>query len=112
MNLGLFSKKPDLFPPGGNFFSLDDHEAFSRMNIRTQDGQSFETERDLTAAERHILQKLMIWETMAKSLEQFRDKKREAFLRGWNKSGPVEEGPALKAIIRDMERRVRSRLAA
>ncbi len=80
------------------------------MIIRTGKGQSFDTDRDLTAPERHVLQKLFAWEAMASSLEQFRSKKREALQKGWNNSGPVKESSALKVIIMDMEKKVAARL--
>jgi len=80
------------------------------MIITTKNGQSFDTERDLTAPERHILQKLFLWESMASSLQQFRSKKEEAFLRGWNNSGPIRESRALKQIIGDLEEKVTARL--
>ncbi len=80
------------------------------MVITTREGQSFDTERDLEAAERHVLQKLFLWESMASSLGQFREKRDEALLKGWNNSGPVNEGHALKTIIRDLEAKVCIRL--
>ncbi len=80
------------------------------MIINTMDGQSFDTNRDLTAPERHILQKLFAWESIATSLEQFRDKKKEALYKGWDNSGPVTESTALKSIVRDLERKVTIRI--
>ena len=80
------------------------------MIITTEDGKSFDTETDLEAPERHILQKLFLWESMAISLEQFREKKEQALLKGWNNSGPIQESPALKLIIRDLEQKVVARL--
>ena len=80
------------------------------MIIQTKSGQSFDTDRDLTAAERHILQKLFAWEAMATSLEQFRSKKDEALQKGWNNSGPVKESPNLRIITNEMERKVKARL--
>jgi hypothetical protein len=80
------------------------------MIITTKDGNSFNTETDLTAPERHILQKLFLWESMASSLQEFRDIKKQALLKGWNNSGPIQESPALKIIIRDLERKVSLRL--
>ncbi|MBL7212650.1 MAG: hypothetical protein ISS61_09755 [Desulfobacteraceae bacterium] len=80
------------------------------MIISTRDGQSFDTEKDLEAAERHILQKLFLWASMATSLDQFREKKDEALLRGWNGSGPIDESNTLKSIITDLEGRVCIRL--
>jgi hypothetical protein len=78
--------------------------------ITTEDGKSFDTETDLTAPERHILQKLFLWESMASTLDQFREKKEQALLKGWNNSGPIQESPALKRIIRDLERKVSVRI--
>ena len=80
------------------------------MIITTGDGKSFDTEKDLSAPERHILQKLFAWEFTAGSLEQFREKKVEALLKGWNNSGPTTESAALTAIIKDLEKKVIIRL--
>jgi len=80
------------------------------MIITTKNGQTFDTNRDLTAAERHVLQKLFLWESMASSLEEFRDKKKEALLKGWNNSGPVKQGIALQKIVRHLEAKVALRL--
>lgn len=81
------------------------------MIIATEDGNSFDTETDLTAPERHILQKLFLWESMASSLQQFREKKEEALRRGWNNSGPIQESMALKIIISDLEKKLSVRLS-
>jgi hypothetical protein len=80
------------------------------MIIKTSSGRSFDTDRDLTAAERHIVQKLMAWESLVTSREQFMQKKVDALLRGWEDSGPVTESPALKSIIEDLEKKVIARL--
>jgi hypothetical protein len=81
------------------------------MIFHTQNGQSFDTEKDLTAPERHILQKLFLWESMSSSIQQFRDKKKEAIRKGWNNSGKIEQSPALKTIANDLEKKVMIRLA-
>ena len=47
---------------------------------------------------------------MATTIQQFRERKEEALLRGWNNSGPVEESHALKSIIDDLEEKVTIRL--
>ena len=80
------------------------------MIITTKSGRSFDTDKDLTAPERHILQKLFLWESMASTLDQFREKKAEALLKGWNNSGPVKESVSLKLIIGDLEEKVTARL--
>ncbi len=82
------------------------------MIIATEDGNSFDMETDLTAPERHILQKLFLWESMASSLQQFREKTEESLRRGWNNSGPIQESMALKIIIRDLEKKVSLRLSS
>lgn len=80
------------------------------MIIKTSSGRSFDTDRDLTAAERHIVQKLFAWESLVTSREQFMQKKKDALLRGWEDSGPVTESPALESIIGDLEKKVVARL--
>jgi hypothetical protein len=80
------------------------------MIIHTGDGNSIDTENDLTAPERHILQKLFLWEGMASSLQEFKEKRNEALLKGWNNSGPVRESPALSSIIKDLMEKVSTRL--
>lgn len=80
------------------------------MIFDTRDGKAIDTEIDLTAPERHILQKLFLWKSMSTSLQQFRRKKQEALQKGWNNSGPVVESPALKSIIMDLEDQVSIRL--
>jgi len=80
------------------------------MIITTRSGKSYNTETDLNAPERHILQKLFIWESMASSIEVFRQKKEEAILKGWNHSGPIREREVLKSIIADLEEKIILRL--
>lgn len=85
-------------------------QAKSLMVITTQNGETFDTERDLTAPERHILQKLFLWEPLVSSLQDFREKKEEALHKGWNQSGPIKEGRVLRLVIEDLELRITSRL--
>jgi hypothetical protein len=80
------------------------------MILTMRTGQSFDTEADLTAAERHILQKLFLWKSMAASIEEFRKKKNEALQKGWNLSGPIRESDAMRAIVSDLEEKVSLRL--
>jgi len=80
------------------------------MIITTWNGKSFDTDKDLTEAERHIVQKLFAWESLVTSLEQFREKKKDFLLTGWNNLGPVTESPALRVIMQDIERKVATRL--
>jgi len=78
--------------------------------ITTRDGKTIDTEKDLTAVERHILQKLFLWKSMADSLDQFREKRAQALLKGWNNSGPISESQNLRAVIMDLEEKVVARL--
>jgi hypothetical protein len=80
------------------------------MILTLGNGQSFDTETDLTAQERHVLQKLFLWKSMASSVEEFRKKKQEALDKGWNQSGPNRESDALRAIVVDLEKKVVLRL--
>jgi hypothetical protein len=80
------------------------------MIISTAEGKSFDTNTELTAPERHVLQKLILWEPMAPSLQEFKKKKERALRKGWNNSGPVNESVALTSIIRELERKVSIRL--
>jgi hypothetical protein len=80
------------------------------MMFTTQSGQQFDTNRDLTPEERHILQKLFLWESMASSLAEFREKKKAALSKGWNNSGPVRQSAALKKIVLDLEAKIVRRL--
>jgi hypothetical protein len=82
------------------------------MIYTTKRGESFNTEKDLSAPERHILQKLFIWKDFASSVEEFKSKKQEALGKGWSDSGPVQESRAMKSITRDLEETVALRLQA
>jgi hypothetical protein len=80
------------------------------MIITTSEGQSFDTQKDLTATERHILQKLLLWESMAPTVEEFDRKRDLALEKGWNQSGPVDESPSMKCIVAELRRRLTCRL--
>jgi hypothetical protein len=80
------------------------------MILTTKNGESFDTQNDLTAPERHVLQKLFLWTSMASSVKEFREKKDEALAKGWNNSGPVQESRALKLLVKDLEENVALRL--
>jgi hypothetical protein len=76
------------------------------MIYTTSRGESFDTEKDFTDAERHILQKLFIWKELASSPGEFRKKKEEALRHGWNNSGPIRESPSMKKLTQDLEEQV------
>ncbi len=81
------------------------------MIITVRGGKSFDTDRDLSAAERHILQKLFLWESLVTSREQFREKQKQAMRTGWNDSGPIGIREPMRAIMADLEEKVALRLA-
>jgi len=80
------------------------------MIFTTAKGRSWDTDTDLCAPERHILQKLFFWESMVPTVREFRDRTQDALVKGWNASGPVRPGPAFQDIVRDLEAKVRRRL--
>ena len=80
------------------------------MIINTVDNKTIDTEADLTSEERHVLQKLFLWESLAENIEQFREEKKKALEKGWNCSGEISESPALKSIINHLEKKLLSRL--
>ena len=82
------------------------------MIYTTQRNESFDLEKDFTAPERHILQKLFIWKDMAVSVDEFRRQKQEALRKGWGNSGPIQESRNLQSITRDFEAQVALRMRA
>ena len=82
------------------------------MIYTTQRGETFDLEKDFSSAERHVLQKLLLWRDLAVSVEEFRAKKQEALRKGWGDSGPVQESRNLQTLTRDLEDRVARRLRA
>lgn len=79
------------------------------MIFTTANGKSYETQTDLNAEERHVLQKLILWESMASNVDEFRNITAKALSKGWNNSGPIRAGAALSDILRDLETRVARR---
>ena len=76
------------------------------MIYTTRTGETFDLEKDFSSAERHVLQKLLLWKDMAASLEEWRRKKQEALAKGWGDSGPIPESRAMKILTRDLEDQV------
>jgi hypothetical protein len=71
-----------------------------------------DTNRDLSVAERHILQQLLLWKDYAASVEEFRTKKERALTEGWDGSGPIRESRVLGIIVRELEEKLAQRLLA
>lgn len=82
------------------------------MIYTTLDGQSFDTDRQLSQAERHVLQKLVIWRKVGLSPREFQRRRAEALAKGWNNQGPVEESAVLAAISEDLLTRLQTDPAA
>lgn len=80
------------------------------MNYTTLKGETFDTDKDFSAAERHVLQKLLLWKDLAASVAEFREKKREALQKGWGDSGPIPESRPMRSLTQDLEDRVAVRL--
>jgi hypothetical protein len=80
------------------------------MIIQIDGGAEVDTDRDLSAEERHVLQKLFGWKTMVDSVAQFRQKTASALFVGWNNSGPIRETKALALVIGQLEKELRLRL--
>jgi hypothetical protein len=72
------------------------------MIYTTLEGQNLDTDRLLSQAERHVLQKLLIWHKLRLSPDEFQQRRARALAKGWNNQGPVEESAALAAISRDI----------
>jgi hypothetical protein len=69
-------------------------------------------DRELTAAERQILQQLILWKDHVGSVEEFRTKKEQALAEGWNGSGTLPESQVFSAMVRDLEEKLVQRLLA
>ena len=82
------------------------------MIYTTQKGESFDLEKDFSSPERHVLQKLLLWKELAKSVDEFRRKKQEALGKGWGDSGPIQESRNLQILTKDLEEQVARRLQA
>jgi hypothetical protein len=80
------------------------------MIIHIDGNRSIDTDRDLSAAERHVLQKLFGWKTMVESVDQFRRKTEESLRAGWNNSGPIDASAALALVIQQLEKELELRL--
>lgn len=76
------------------------------MRYVTLAGRVVDTDRDLDEAGRHVLQKLMAWESLGLTSAEFAQKRSQALAAGWNGRGPVSESGALGAVAADLARRV------
>ncbi|TKB24813.1 hypothetical protein FCL47_16350 [Desulfopila sp. IMCC35006] len=81
------------------------------MLIPIDNNPDIDTDRDLSSAERHIVQKLFGWKTMVHSVAEFRQKKESALVMGWNNSGPIRESRALALVAKQLEKEIVHRLS-
>ncbi len=80
------------------------------MIIKIDSTTEFDTDRDFSSAERHILQKLLGWKALVNSIDQFRQKKESAFGVGWNNSGPIRESKTMALVVQHLEKELHLRL--
>jgi len=79
------------------------------MIISCENGEQVDTSV-LSSEERHVIQKLLAWQSLADSMDFFRAKTAAALAAGWGESGPVNRTRALTLIIQSLERELRQRL--
>ena len=80
------------------------------MIIKIDGRPDVDTDRDLTAAERHVLQKLFGWKDLVSSVDEFRRRKKESLAAGWNNSGPIPEREPLALAAKQLEKDLLQRL--
>lgn len=80
------------------------------MIIPIDGGPDVDTDRDLSAAERHVVQKLLGWKSLLNSVAEFRQKKKSALKLGWNNAGPLRESRALALVADQLEKEMIMRL--
>ncbi len=71
-----------------------------------------ESEQELSASERQVLQQLWLWRDIAGSVEEFRHKKEQALAAGFDNSGPIQESQVVGSIARELEEKLAQRLLA
>jgi hypothetical protein len=79
------------------------------MIIQCKNGEKVDTAR-LSPAQRHVIQKLMAWQSLADSLVFFREKVTAALAAGWNDTGPVARTRTLDLVIEALEYELNRRL--
>jgi hypothetical protein len=79
----------------------------NEMIITLSTGRKINTETDLSAEERHIVQKLYAWASVLDSKEAFREKRTQALEAGWNFSGPVAQRQLLREVLDDIEKKIK-----
>lgn len=79
------------------------------MKIVIDKTTEIDTDKDLGPVERHVLQKLFGWKDLVSSVAEFRRKKKDALVMGWNDSGPIRESRALALVIGKLEKEVARR---
>ena len=79
------------------------------MIITCQNSEIVDT-ASLSPEERHIIQKLLAWQSLATSLAFFREKTAAALASGWNASGPIPKTRALELVIHHLETELGKRI--
>jgi len=88
----------------------ESHCKHNDMLIHLDDNTAVDTDLDLSAEERHVLQKLLCYKAFVDSLEEFCRKKEQAYAVGWNNSGPIRESKALANVVKQMEKELEAKL--
>jgi len=81
-----------------------------QMIIQIDNDTVIDTDNDFSSGERHVLQKLLGWKTMVKSIAEFQQKKESALAVGWNNSGPIRESRAFTLAVQQLEKELRLQL--
>ncbi|MFH1059795.1 MAG: hypothetical protein V1797_14105 [Pseudomonadota bacterium] len=76
------------------------------MLYTTLAGRIVDTDRDLDEAGRHVMQKLMAWESLGLTSAEFATKRGQALAVGWDGRGAVSDSGALGLVVADLARRV------
>ena len=82
------------------------------MMIKTRSDMAVDMDRDLSPAERQILEQLRLWKDVAGSVAEFRAKKEAALAAGWNGSRAIRESRVLSVLALDLEEKLAQRLLA
>lgn len=82
------------------------------MSWSTNSRSLIDTSHDLSAMERHILEKLLLWKDSVTSVSELRGKKATALRDGWNNSEPIRETSLFNSIFKKLEEQVAQRLLA
>jgi hypothetical protein len=79
---------------------------------RGKSGPTRESEQELSASERYVLQQLWLWKDSVASVAEFRHKKEQALANGFDNSGQIQESQVMGSMVRELEEKLAQRLLA